>query len=143
MFEINAGADALFRFTFVERLKEPEDRELDLINCWLEVNVPCIQLQCLCEFTPYELNVFFEQLSRFYSSLSSGSVPATIKFSPRIGILDITIRQISDSGVIGFTFWIRPDIQAGSELTGGLCFDQSYFPGLLAGLRSIIEADQV
>lgn len=142
MFEINPGTDALFRLTFIERMKEPEDHDLDLINCWLEVKLPCIQLQCMCEFTPWELNNFSLKLREFYSSVQTNRLPEPVEFSPRIGVMHIELKQISDYGTLGFTFRIRPDMQAGSELTGGIGIDQSYFPQLLAGLRDIIEADQ-
>ncbi|AHK21983.1 WapI family immunity protein [Yersinia similis] len=141
MFEIYVEDDVLFRLTVIERLKEPEDRRFDLINCWLEIKVPCIQLQCICELTPDEIEIFHQNLSDFYDSLLVGTTPLPVKFKPRIGILDAEVIATIDGQGVGFNFRVCPDIEAGSELNAGIYLDQSYFPGLLAGLKEITHID--
>lgn len=138
MFEIKAG-DSLFRFTFVERLEEIEDRNQDLIICWLEVQGSGMSLQCECEFSLFDIKALRDQLEQFYQSLSQGRFPKKIDYSPRVPTFNCEIVQAKDTDVIGFNFKVCPSMLTLWTMQGGMLIDQSYFPGLIAGLNDILS----
>ena len=128
----------LFRFSFIERLEEPEDRSLDLIMCWLEIVEPCISLQCQCELALFELEELRDKLSAFYACLSKNVKPAPVTFVPRIETFTCEIRQVVGTDLVGFNFTASPHQDEGWVLKGGIAIDQSYFPGRIRGIESIL-----
>ncbi|MGP3594213.1 hypothetical protein [Vagococcus sp. WN89Y] len=137
MFEIK-NDDALFRFSFIERIEEPEDRRQDLIMCWLEVAGSGISLECKCEFSLFDLEEFRDKLHHFYQLLSTNQAVPPIVYAPRTNTFQCDIRHASDADVIGFNFKITPDMLTRWTVEGGTLIDQSYFPDLIAGIDSIL-----
>lgn len=137
MFEIK-NESALFRLSFIERMDEPEDRRQDLIMCWLEVQEPCIKLQCQCELTLFDLENLRDMISRFYEDISNTIDVPPASFSPRIETFSCEFRQVVGADYIGFNFNVSPHEDDGWELKGGIAIDQSYFPGLIRGIDSIL-----
>lgn len=138
MFEIK-NENALFRLSFIERLEEPEDRRQDLIMCWLEINEPCISLQCECELSLFDLFSLKDMLSRFDQSLSGNKKPASFHFKPRIETFTCECLVVEGGDVIGFNFTASPHLDDGWMLRGGIAIDQSYFPALIRGVESILS----
>lgn len=137
MFEIITD-DSHFRFTFVERMIEPTDPQLDLIICWLEVGDPSVKLQCQCEFTPYELEKLHNQLSAFYKHLGEWPLSMQINFTPRYPVFSLVIGKGKDSDCVGFSFRVVPTVHDSWSLQGGMAIEQSYFPSLIRGINSIL-----
>ncbi len=138
MFEIK-NEDVLFRLSFIERLEEPEERSLDLIMCWLEIEEPCIKLQCQCELAQFELEELRDKLSAFYECLPYKVKPAAIAFVPRIETFTCEVRQVVGADEFGFNFTASPHEDEGWMLKGGIVIDQSYFPRLIRGVDSILS----
>ncbi|HFK7187416.1 hypothetical protein ACCC84_17640 [Serratia odorifera] len=138
MFEIKAG-ESLFRFTFVERLEDIEDRDQDLIICWLEVQGSGMSLQCECELTLFDIMTLRDRLEHFYQSISQGKTPKQIIYSPRVPNFSCEITQAADVDAIGFNFKVCPSMLTLWTMQGGMLIDQSYFPGLIAGLNDILS----
>jgi len=137
MFEIKTE-EALFRFSFIERIEEPEDRRQDLIMCWLEVEGSGVKLQCQCEFSLYDLEELRNKLASFQKSISDNQLPSPIVYTPRVSTFQCEISQAADADIIGFNFRVTPDILTRWTLTGGTVIDQSYFPHLISGINSIL-----
>lgn len=137
MFEIK-NEDTLFRFSFIERIEEPEDRRLDLIMCWLEIAGCSINLQCQCELTIFDLESLKEMLSEFYASLYKNGRPKPVHFAPRMKAFTCEFNAVEGSNLIGFNFTATPAIYDSWQLTGGIAIDQSYFPALIQGIESIL-----
>lgn len=138
MFEI-MNESALFRLSFIERREEPEDRRLDLIFCWLEIEQPCIKLQCQCELTLFDLKNFRDMLVRFYENIEQNIKTPPESFVPRIETFTCEVRQVESADFIGFNFTASPHEDEGWMLKGGIAIDQSYFPGLIRGIESILS----
>jgi hypothetical protein len=137
MFEIK-NEDALFRLSFIERLEEIEDRRQDLIMCWLEIEEPCISLHCKCELSLFDLEDFRNKLSRFYESILANIKPVPFSFIPRIETFTCECLQVEGGDYIGFNFTASPHQDDGWTLKGGIAIDQSYLPGLISGIESIL-----
>lgn len=136
MFEIK-NEEALFRLSFVERLEEPEDRELDLIICWLEIKDNFVNVGCECELSVFDLHLFRDKLKGFYSQFFEN--PEPVCFEPRMPVFEINCLQLKDSDSVGFNFIVRPELSSGWVVNGGIIIDQSYFPSLLQGIESILD----
>ncbi|WP_124234115.1 hypothetical protein [Erwinia psidii] len=137
MFEIKTD-DTLFRFTFIERLEEPEDRRYDLIMCWLETEGSGISLACECEFSLFDLEELRDKLSYFYQLLSENKQPSPITWAPRVPTFNIDIISDDNFLAVGFNFKITPNILTRWTLEGGTLIDQTYFPDLIRGIDSIL-----
>jgi len=137
MFEIR-NENALFRFSFIERIEEPEDRSQDLIMCWLEIEESCIMLQCQCELTLFDLENLRNMLSRFYERILNNNQALPEYFAPRIETFTCEVRQVEGADFVGFNFTASPHEDEGWTLKGGIAIDQSYFPGLISGIESIL-----
>ena len=138
MFEIK-NESVLFRFSFVERIEVLEDRRQDLIVCWLEIEEPSITLQCECELTLFDLERLRDMLSRFYEKISNNIEAAPELFTPRVPVFSFEIRKVEGGDIIGFNFTASPQEDEGWTLKGGIVIDQSYFPGLIRGVESILS----
>lgn len=138
MFEIK-NQDALFRLSFIERLEELEDRRLDTIMCWLEIEEPCIKLQCQCELTLFDLKRLRDMLSCFYEKLTQNIETSPVSFSPREQMFTCELRQVEGADFVGFNFTASPHQDEGWMLKGGIVIDQSYFPSLISGIESILS----
>lgn len=137
MFEIK-NESVLFRFSFVERIEVLEDRRQDLIVCWLEIEEPSIKLQCECELTLFDLERLRDMLSRFYDKISNNIEAAPELFTPRVPVFAFEVREVEGGDIIGFNFTASPQEDEGWMLKGGIVIDQSYFPGLIRGVESIL-----
>ena len=138
MFEV-MNESALFRLSFIERLEEPEDRQLDLIICWLEIEESCIKLQCQCELTLFDLKKLRDMLVRFHKNIEQSFETLTESFTPRIETFTCEVRQVEGTDFIGFNFTASPHEDEGWMLKGGIAIDQSYFPRLIRGIESILS----
>lgn len=137
MFEIkNEGV--LFRLSFIERIEEPEERSLDTILCWLEIEEPCINLQCQCELAVFDLEELRDKLAAFYKCLSLNVKAPAFSFVPREETFTCEVRQVRGADLVGFNFTASPHQDEGWMLKGGIAIDQSYFPGLIGGIESIL-----
>lgn len=137
MFEIK-NESVLLRFSFVERIEVLEDRRQDLIVCWLEIEEPSIKLQCECELTLFDLERLRDMLSRFYKKISNNIEAAPELFTPRVPVFAFELREVEGGDIIGFNFTASPHEDEGWTLKGGIVIDQSYFPGLIRGVESIL-----
>ncbi|MDU5454949.1 MAG: hypothetical protein E6095_15680 [Pseudescherichia vulneris] len=137
MFEIKTD-DALFRFSFVERVEEPEDRRQDLIICWLEAQGSGISLGCECEFSLFDLEELRDKLTQFWHCLSNNQAPVPVVYAPRVNTFQFDIHHAIDAYAIGFNFKIMPNRLSLWTLEGGMLIDESYFPGLIHGINSIL-----
>lgn len=138
MFEIK-NESVLFRFSFVERIEVLEDRRQDLIVCWLEIEEPSIKLQCECELTLFDLERLRDMLSHFYEKISNNTEAAPELFTPRVPVFAFELRAVEGGDIIGFNFTASPQEDEGWTLNGGIVIDQSYFPGLIRGVESILS----
>ena len=137
MFEIK-NENALFRFSFIERIEVLEDRRQDLIMCWLEIEEPGIKLQCECELTLFELERLQDMISRFYDKITKNIEAPPEVFTPRVPIFTCEFRRVEGTDVIGFNFTASPHEDEGWMLKGGIGIDQSYLSGLISGVESIL-----
>jgi len=132
MFEIK-NESVLFRFSFVERIEVLEDRRQEL-----EIEEPSIKLQCECELTLFDLERLRDMLSQFYEKISNSTEAAPELFTPRVPVFAFELREVEGGDIIGFNFTASPQEDEGWTLKGGIVIDQSYFPGLIRGVESIL-----
>lgn len=137
MFEIK-NEDMLFRLSFIERIIVPEERQEDAIMCWLEIKDKYINLQCECELIPFDLQNLKSMTATFYEALFSSRPPKMVEFSPRMPFFTCGFVTSLDCDPVNFFFTASPHVYDSWELKGEIMIDQSYFPGLIQGIESIL-----
>lgn len=113
--------------------------EYDWISVWIEFLLPGLQVKFKTQFTVYELGQLKDEITTLYKRVLSVRETPAVKFDALENTISLSFQKISP-GYVAVNLVLRPENSAESiRVSDTFYLDQSYFPGVLAGLDEMIN----
>lgn len=139
MIDINVGT-LKFQLSPYEREYGEEDLFDDWIKTFVEYKLPELTVQYSAAFTVSELVDLKNKIKALYEDLLKQEPHSDISFESIERHISLQIRQVGHLDSAEVNIVLRPENSAESvKVIDTFYLDQSYFPGLLAGLDEMIN----